>query len=191
MNCNFGSKAFRRYYSKLGIVNRYSTPSYPQSNGQAKATNKSIINGLKKRLDDSKGQWAEELPSMLWAYWTTPWCSTGETPFSMTYGAKLVIPVETGLPTSQTNMFQVGENDQLLYKHLDLIEESQDVESVRLANYKQRICRGYNKGIKNRKFIPRDLVLRKVLGNTRDLAIRKLGPTWEGPYPLLGLVLIN
>ena len=109
----------------------------------------------------------------------------------MTYGAETVIPVETGLPTSQTNMFQVGENDQLLYKHLDLIEESRDVASVRLANYKQRICRGYNKGIKNRKFIPRDLVLRKVLGNTRDLAMRKLGPTWEGPYPLLGLVLIS
>ena len=95
----------------------------------------------------------------------------------MTYGAKSVIPVETGLPTSQTNMFQVGENDQLLYKHLDLIEESRDVALVRLANYKQRIYRGYNKGIKNRKFIPRDLVLRKVLGNTRDLAMRKLGPT--------------
>ena len=61
----FGSKAFRQYYSKLGIVNRYSTPSYPQSNDQAKVTNKSIINGLKKRLDDSKGQWAKELPSML------------------------------------------------------------------------------------------------------------------------------
>ena len=61
----FDSKAFRQYCSELGIVNRYSTPSYPQSNSQAKATNKSIINGLKKRLDDSKGQLAEELLSVL------------------------------------------------------------------------------------------------------------------------------
>ena len=77
---------------------------------------------------------------MLWAYRTTPWCSTGETPFSMTYGVEAIIPMETGLPTSRTNVFQVGENDQLLGKHLDLIEESQDVASVRLANYQQRIC---------------------------------------------------
>ncbi|XP_065620417.1 uncharacterized protein LOC136063658 [Quercus suber] len=35
---------------------RYSTPSYPQSNGQAEVTNKSIVNGMKKRLDNSKGQ---------------------------------------------------------------------------------------------------------------------------------------
>ncbi|XP_075665469.1 uncharacterized protein LOC142635148 [Castanea sativa] len=64
----FDNKAFRRYYSDLGIVNKYFTPSYPQSNGQAEATNKSIVNGLKKRLDDSKGRWAKELPNVLWAY---------------------------------------------------------------------------------------------------------------------------
>ena len=34
----FDSKAF--LCSDLGIKNRYSTPAYPQSNGQAEATNK-------------------------------------------------------------------------------------------------------------------------------------------------------
>ena len=52
----FDSKAFRRYYYELGIINRYSTPTYPQGNGQAKAVNKAIVNGLKKRLDDAKGR---------------------------------------------------------------------------------------------------------------------------------------
>ena len=61
----FDSKAFRRYCSELGIVNRYSTLSYPQSNDQAEATNKSIVNDLKKRLNDSKGRWTEEFSSML------------------------------------------------------------------------------------------------------------------------------
>ena len=58
----FDSKAFREFCSDLGIKNRYSTPAYPQSNGQAKAINKTIMNGLKKRLDGAKGKWAEELP---------------------------------------------------------------------------------------------------------------------------------
>ena len=40
----FDSRAFREFCSDLGIVNRYSTPAYPQSNGQAKATNKIIVN---------------------------------------------------------------------------------------------------------------------------------------------------
>ena len=173
------------------IINRYSTLSYPQSNGQAKATNKSIVNGLKKRLDNSKGRWAEELLSMLWAYRTIPQRSTGKTHFWMTYGAEAVIPVETRLPTSRTNVFQVGENGRLLCKHLDLIEESRDVASVRLANYQQRICRGYNKGIKNRVFIPRYLLLRKVLGNALDPAIGKLGPTWDGPYRITSIARVG
>ena len=52
----FDSRAFRKYCSNLGIKNRYSTPAYPQGNGQAKTINKVIVNGLKKRLDDVKGK---------------------------------------------------------------------------------------------------------------------------------------
>ena len=85
---------FRKYYGELGITNRYSTPAYPQGNGQAEAVNKVIVSRLKKRLDDAKGKWVEELPHLLWMYRTTPRRSTGETPFSMTYGAEAVIPLK-------------------------------------------------------------------------------------------------
>lgn len=60
----FDSKAFRKFCSDLDIKNRYSTLMYPKSNGQAKATNKAIMNGLKKRLEGTKGMWAEELLSV-------------------------------------------------------------------------------------------------------------------------------
>ena len=61
----FNSKAFRRYSCDLGIMNRYSTPAYPQENGQAEAVNKVIVNGLKKWLDDARGKWVDELPHVL------------------------------------------------------------------------------------------------------------------------------
>ena len=48
----FDSKVFRKYCSNLGIKNRYSTSAYLQGNGQAKAFNKVIVNGLKKILDE-------------------------------------------------------------------------------------------------------------------------------------------
>ena len=64
----FDSKIFRKYYSDLGIKNRYSTLAYLQRNGQAEDVNKVIVNGLKKRLDDAKGKWVEELPHVLWTY---------------------------------------------------------------------------------------------------------------------------
>ena len=61
----FDSKAFRKYCSDMDIKNRYSTPAYPQGNGQVEAVNKVIVNGFKKRLDDAKGKWVKELPHVL------------------------------------------------------------------------------------------------------------------------------
>ena len=52
----FDSRAFREFCCDLSIKNRYSTLAYPQSNGQAEAINKTILDGLKKRLDGTKGR---------------------------------------------------------------------------------------------------------------------------------------
>ena len=119
----FDSKTFKRYCCNLGITNRYSTLAYPQGNGQAEAVNKVIVSGLKKRLNDAKGKWVEESPHILWTYRTTPRKSIGETPFSMTYRAKAVIPLETRFPTLRTSSFTLSSNDGPLEKILDLIEE--------------------------------------------------------------------
>ena len=78
----FDSKSFRRYCCDLKIINRYSTLAYLQGNGQAEAVNKVLVNGLKKRLDDAKGKWVEELSHVLWIYRTTPCRLTGETLFN-------------------------------------------------------------------------------------------------------------
>ena len=115
----FDSKMFRKYCGELGIINRYSTPAYPQGNRQAEAVNKVIVNGLKKMLDDAKGKWVEELPHVLWTYRTTPRRSTGETLFSMTYEAEAVIPLEIGFPMSRTSLFNPRDNDEQLTKSLD------------------------------------------------------------------------
>ena len=118
----FDSKSFRRYNFDLEIMNRYSTPAYPQGHGQAKAIIKVIVSGLKKRLDE-KGKWVEEIPHVLWTYRTTPRRSTRETPFSMTDGVEIVSPLETGFPARRTSSFTLSGNDELLEKSLDLIKE--------------------------------------------------------------------
>ena len=72
----------------------------------------------------------EELPHVLWTYRITSRRSTGETPFSMTYEAEAVIPLETSFPTSRTSSFNPSDNDEQLTKSLDLIEEKRDRKSV-------------------------------------------------------------
>ena len=88
------------------------------------------MSGLKKRLDDAKGKWMEELSHVLWTYQTTPRRSIGETPFSMTYGAKAVIPLKTGFLPLRTSSFTPSYNDRLLEKSLDLIEELREKAMV-------------------------------------------------------------
>lgn len=99
----------------MGIANRYSTPSYPQGNRQAEATNKSIVNGLKRKLDDSKRKWTKKLLRVLWSYQTTLRRSMGKTPFSI------------GLPTSRIDQFKEEENNHLMGKQLDLTEENHEI----------------------------------------------------------------
>ena len=97
------------------------------------------MNGLKKRLDDANGKWVKELPHVLWTYRTTPRRSTIETPFSMTYGAEAVIPLETGFPTLRTSAFTSDGNDKLLKKSLNLIEERRENAMVQLAYYQHKL----------------------------------------------------
>ena len=93
------------------------------------------MNRLKKRLDDAKEKWLH----ILWAYQTTPRRSTGETPFSMTYEAETVIPLEIGFPTLRTSSFTPSKNDGMLGKTLDLIEERRENVIVQLAYYQHKL----------------------------------------------------
>jgi transposase InsO family protein len=67
----FDCARFRERCSELGIRNNYSTPVFPKSNGQVEATNKTLMQILKKKLGKKKGAWVESLPEVLWSYRTT------------------------------------------------------------------------------------------------------------------------
>ena len=72
-------------------------PGASQANGQTEVTNQTLLKIIKTKLDDAKSTWPEELPNVLWAYRTTARTPTGETPFKLTYGTVVVIPVEIGV----------------------------------------------------------------------------------------------
>jgi len=57
----------------------------------------------------------------------------------MTYGAEAVIPLETGFPKLRMSSFTRSNNDGLLEKSLDLIEEQRETTMVQLANYQHKL----------------------------------------------------
>ena len=57
----------------------------------------------------------------------------------MTYGAEAMIPLETGFPTLRTSLFTPDNNDNLLEKSLNLIEERRESVMVQLVYYQQKL----------------------------------------------------
>ena len=100
----------------------------------------------------------------------------------MTFGAEAVISLETGFPTLRTSSFSPSDNNEHLKKNLDQTKEKRENAMVQLAYYQQKLKQGYDVNVKLRPLTPGDLVLRRVVGTTKNLAWGKLGPNWEGPY---------
>ena len=109
----------------------------------------------------------------------------------MTYGVEAVIPLENGFLTMRTSTFTSNGNDELLKKSLDLVEEWRENAMVQLAYYHHKLKQGYDMNVKLRPLAPWDLVLKKVLGNTKNSAWGKLGPNWKGPYRITSMVEIG
>ncbi|CAL2277650.1 unnamed protein product [Prunus armeniaca] len=101
----------------------FTLPAHPHSNGQVEVINKIIKKRLKWQLDNAKGAWPKKLPKALWAIRTSFRTSTEETPFSLAFGSKAVVPVEIGEPSYRTESFAPKANEEALALSLDLIEE--------------------------------------------------------------------
>ncbi|KAK0582887.1 hypothetical protein LWI29_030790 [Acer saccharum] len=183
----FDGRKFRELCDKYGINNYYASPAYSQTNGQTEAVNKIIKHNLKAKLATKKGSWADKLPQVLWAYRTTKKGSTGETPYSMAYGAEAVIPVETSFSSPRVQLFQPELNIDMLKCGLDELEERRERAQIRNTTYQQRVARYYNSHVRERRFSLGDLVLKRVNPGTRDKAARSLADKWERPYQITGI----
>ncbi|GJV72001.1 reverse transcriptase domain-containing protein [Tanacetum coccineum] len=100
--------------------------------------------GIKARLDERSKDWIKELSHVLWAYRTMIKSSNGETPFSLTYGTKVVIPAEVGMPTLRTAEVDLTKNDKVLEINLDLIEEKREQAVIQEAKSKAKMEKYYN-----------------------------------------------
>ncbi|KAK0587054.1 hypothetical protein LWI29_016605 [Acer saccharum] len=172
---------------KYSINNYYASPAHPRTNGQTEAVNKIIKHNLKAKLATKKGSWADKLPQVLWAYRTTERGSIGQTPYSMTYGAEAVIPVETSFSSPRVQLFQPELNIDMLKCGLDELEERRERAQIRNTAYQQRVARYYNSHVHERRFSLGDLVLKRVNPGTRDKAAGSLADKWEGPYQITGI----
>ena len=51
----FMAKEFQEWCADRGIQNKFASVSHPQSNGQVEVTNRTIVEGIKKKLEGAQG----------------------------------------------------------------------------------------------------------------------------------------
>ena len=90
---------------------------------------------IKTQLEEAKGIWLEELPSILWVYRTTARTPIGETPFRLTYGSEVVIQAEVGLTSFKVHNHDESRNDKAMQLQLDLVNEVRAAVEQRLTRY--------------------------------------------------------
>ena len=71
-----------------------------------------------------------------------------------------------------------------MHLQLDLLDEVRATAEQRLAWYQDLKAKHYNSRVRHKDFQVGDLVLRKVMGATKDPIQGKLGPNWEGSYQI-------
>ncbi|GKB43457.1 reverse transcriptase domain-containing protein, partial [Tanacetum coccineum] len=177
----FRDNPFKDWCEKLCIRQCFASVKHPQANDLVERANKSLGEGIKARLDERSNDWTEELPHVLWAHRTMIKSSNEDTPFSLTYRMKVVIPAKIGMPTMRTTDVNMVQNDEALENNLDLLEERREQAAIREAKSKAKMEKYYNSKVRNTSFKLGDLMYRSNEANHAKES-GKLSPKWEGPY---------
>ncbi|XP_059635308.1 uncharacterized protein LOC132277471 [Cornus florida] len=138
-----------------------STPYFAQANGQAEAFNKVILNILEKMIENYPKEWHHLLYEALWAYRISKRSSTSVTPYILTYGHDVVLPMEMTIRSARMAL----QNKLTLadYNHAMLVE-LEDLDEVYLnaldhaIAQKKKVMWVYNKKVNAKSFVEGDLV---------------------------------
>ena len=140
----FDNPKFWDFCAEIRIKNYYSSPAYPQSNGQAEVTIRTLKAALKTKLEVLKGKWVEYLPEVLWAYSTTRKSSTQETQFALAFGTEAINIVEVRLKSPRIEIASTEHNEEVLRLNLDLLEEKREQVLKRMEDYHRKTTRYYD-----------------------------------------------
>eukprot|EP00253_Pinus_taeda_P028315 PITA_28315 len=94
----FKSNKMVEFCNKYNITLGHSTAYYPRGNGLAKSSNKSLVNIIKKMLEENKKNWHRKLVNTLWADRVSNKKSISMSPFELVYGMDTVFPTSLAVP---------------------------------------------------------------------------------------------
>ena len=173
----FTSKLTKAMCEQFGINKIQTSPYHPQSDGALEHWH-ACLKGMLKKNGDLK-DWDKHLKYLLFAYRSTPHCTTGFSPFTLLYGRDVRGPLDM-LQESwlEKDCEQASVFEWLTAVRAELACMSQLVgerESVAKAKMKAQ----FDKGACAKMLEPGDMVLVWKPG-----IHSKMGDSWDGPYQI-------
>jgi hypothetical protein len=189
---SFMSHQFKEFVDSLHIMLLNSSPYYAQANGQAEASNKILIDLIKKKIEEKPRRWHDVLNEALWAYRVWKHRAIKVTPFELVYGQEVVLPIELSLQTCRVmhqDKLSSEEYNTMMMDRIDDLPESHFAALREIEKEKLKVARTYNKKVREKSFQIGELVWKMILplGN-RDTRFGKGSPSWEGPYKVMRIV---
>ncbi len=90
---NFMSQFLQQVYQLLGIKGLKTTPYHPETDGLVERFNQTLVQMLRKFVNEVGTDWDQWLPYLMFAYREVPQASTGFSPFQLMYGHEVQGPL--------------------------------------------------------------------------------------------------
>jgi len=180
----FKSKKMINFCHKFHITLGHSTAYYPQGNGLAKSSNKSLINIIKKVLEENKKNWHRKLTNALWADKLSTKRSIGMSPYELVYGMEARFPSSLGIPTIKLLQEIQAEPNDIQRRINQTIHLQQTREQVydRAQILQEKLKKMFDKRAKAEDFFVGNKVLRWDSRREDKGKHAKFDFLWRGPF---------
>jgi hypothetical protein len=181
---SFKAEPLIQFCEQFGISLIHSTPYYPQGNGLAESSNKSLIKIIKILLEDNKKAWDSKLKFSLWVDRVTTKRSLGVSPFQLVYGVEAIFPSHLTFPVEKFFQDCQGEPDDMIRRIQQLVEVQQAREQLldKAHQHQQKIKQAFDRRVRKEDFQLGDLVLKWDAPKKDKGKHGKFEALWIGPF---------
>jgi len=171
---HFNNNLIEKLLKNFQITHQFSSPYHPQTNGLVERFNRTLCESLAKLVEQTN-EWDKFVAPVLFAYRTSTHATTKQTPFYLTYGREVTLPIDNLSETIETI-------EERIKNILEKLPDERNKAKNRIGEQQQQQKQWHDQHIvKEITFSIGDKVLYYDAAKETQHS-GKFDPKWKGPY---------